>query len=265
MCEEQRIKRNAQDEGAIAVLLAQLEYEIAGHAFKLGMMIEHLEGAADKRQATARALLLICYIKRCCTLFFRKRETDTIPADELRRYIEELAEIAACAGVGAIVTGETGSDIDLRQAEALYSFMHNVMNWATLSEDVKMLVHLEAGSNGITLKILSNESADSFQIDENIMSEVALADGSYLVKDLDTGAGISLSFPVSASIANKDNIGECAFVGLERVTKLARLRTHEVLGERFTMLMRNLRYEDVHDYVALRNQSRGLIGGLQSA
>ena len=55
------------------------------------------------------------------------------------------------------------------------------------------------------------------------------------------------------------------FLSRERVTQKAKMRAHDILGERLTLLLSTLRSERTPDYALLRTLSQGLIDDLRSA
>jgi len=197
LAEEGKIRHAAQEESEKTKLMEQLEGEINSYTIRLSTMIEQLENAVDKPKATARITLLLCYIKRRCNLFFRERETDTLAADELMVYLDELAEMAGYADVTVISTCEIRSDIDLRQSTLFYDFFNNVVYWATWVKGARILANLGIENGNIVLRLLPNEDARSFQMNKTVIAAIASADGKYTVKDLDDGVGLSLSFPSS--------------------------------------------------------------------
>ena len=198
LAEEERIQRALEEENARTQLMTQLEAEIAAHTRKLTAMIENAESAA-------RIVLLLCYIKRRCNLFFRERETrhregeprcsagdPSLPADELAIYIDELAELAGYADVKIIATNQIKAPLDLRRATLFYDFFYNAADWAAGCRCPHMLAHLGPGQ---ALRLLPSEDVRAFQLEDNLAAAIVLAEGTVTVKDLDDAVGISLTFP----------------------------------------------------------------------
>jgi len=159
-------------------------------------MIEQLESNVYKEKATSRVLLLLCYIKRRCNLFFREKEGDTLPADELTVYFDELAEMAGYSGVRIIVTCELKKDIPVRHATLYYDLFYNVIYWTTWSEKTYILAMLGSDNGSNVLRLLPSEDARSFRMGRELLKAIADADGVFVVKELDDDAvGLSLSFP----------------------------------------------------------------------
>jgi len=185
LAEEERVKRAVEEENARTQIMSQLEAEIAAHTARLSAMIENSE-------STARIVLLICYIKRRCNLFFRGRETQLLPADELTVYVDELAELSGYADVRIITTNQLGAPVELRRATLLYDFFYSVVDWATNCTCSSMLTHLGPEQ---ALRLLLSEDARAFQLEESLQAAIASAGGGYAVNDLDGVVSIRLAFP----------------------------------------------------------------------
>lgn len=196
LAEQAQVKRTIEEENARTYLMEQLETEITIHTIKLSAMIEQLDDVSDRSQATARITLLLCYIRRRCSLFFRERENDILPADELTGYFDELAEIAGYSGVRTILTSEIEGQLSVRHTTLLYDFFYNVAFWTTLYANPRLLAHLGTENGSVVLKLLPSEDAKLFQMERSLENAVILAGGTYSVKDLDDAIGLSLSFPI---------------------------------------------------------------------
>jgi len=193
--EEEKTKQAVQAEIEKTALMEQLETEIYGHTIRLSTMIEQLESNVDKERATARVTLLLCYIKRRCNLFFREKEGDTLPADELTVYFDELAEMAGYSQVRIIVKCELKKEIPVRYATLYYDLFYNVIYWATWSDNAYILTMLGSDNGSIVLRLLPSEDARSFRMGRELMKAIRNAGGAFAVKELDDDAvGLSLSF-----------------------------------------------------------------------
>jgi len=195
LAEEEKTKQVIQAEIEKTKLMEQLETEIYGHTIRLSTMIEQLESNVDKEKATARVTLLLCYIKRRCNLFFREKEGDTLPADELTVYFDELAEMAGYSNVRIIVKCELKKEIPVRYATLYYDLFYNVIYWATWSGNAYILTMLGSDNGSIALRLLPSEDARSFRMGRELMKAITNAGGFFAVKELDDDAvGLSLSF-----------------------------------------------------------------------
>ncbi|MCL2060482.1 MAG: hypothetical protein FWH01_15765 [Oscillospiraceae bacterium] len=197
LVEEEKIRRTIDAESARAQLMTQLEVEISGHTAKLSAMIEQLDGMQDRRRAAAEIMLLLCYVKRRCNLFFLEREGRRLLLHNLGAYLDEMAEIALYADVKIIVTqGAEGSGMPVRRATLLYDMFYNVINWAAQLGGTSLLAHVSAEAGSYVLRMLHSEGAGAFRMDNNLEAAIASAGGTYAIKELDDDAvGLSLSFP----------------------------------------------------------------------
>ena len=195
LAEEEKTKQVIQSEIEKTRLMEQLETEISGFTIRLSTMIENLENNVDKEKATARITLLLCYIKRRCNLFFREKEGDTLPADELTVYFDELAEMAGYSGVRGIVTNEIKKDIPVRHATLYYDLFYNVIYWATWLSKSYILAILGSDNGSNALRLLPSEDARSFRMGRELQNAITNANGTFTLKELDDDAvGLSLSF-----------------------------------------------------------------------
>ena len=182
LAEEERMRRRLEEENARTQLITQLESEIAAHTARLTEMVERGESAA-------RIVLLLCYIKRRCNLFFRERETRLLPADELAVYIDELAELAGYANVMIITTNQRKEPLELRRATLFYDFFYQAVDFSAGAGNRDtgvrhMLAHLGPEES---LRILASEDIRA--------AGIASPEGTIVIKDLDGAVGISLRFP----------------------------------------------------------------------
>jgi hypothetical protein len=195
LAEEGKIKQAAQEETEKTRLMTSLGEEISGFTIKLSAMIEQLENTVDKKKATARIILLLCYIKRRCNLFFRQKEADAMQGSELSMYLNELAEMAGYAGIKIVVSGGLHHTIFVRHATIFYDFYYSVLYWATWVKDIIIIAHLGVDSGNVTFVMLPSDDAESFRLGHDVMEAVKAENGIYAVKDIDGDFGLSLSFP----------------------------------------------------------------------
>jgi len=207
LAEEEKTKEILQAEIEKTQLMNQLEDEISNHTIRLSAMIEQLENNADKEKATSRIVLLLCYIKRRCNLFFREKESKMLPADELTVYFDELAEMAGYSGVRIIVTSDLIKDLSVRHATLFYDLFYNVIYWATWSVKPYILIQLSSDEENIILRLLPSENANSFRPGRELRAAIINNNGVYAVKDLDDATGLSLIFGTNM-YTNNDSVPE---------------------------------------------------------
>ena len=103
--------------------------------------IEQIVNVSNRQIFMARIMLLLCYVKRRCNLFFREKESETLPADEITVYVDELAEMAYYSNIKTIVTCVLKTQLPVRLATLFYDFFYNVIHWASWLDDPTILVH----------------------------------------------------------------------------------------------------------------------------
>ena len=194
LAEEGKIKRAAQEEIAKTQLLTQLESEITDYMTKLSNMIDKLNSSPDHKE-TARVALLLCYVKRRCNLFFLERETETLQADELTVYLDEMVEIASYSGVKIILTNELKTPLSVRRATIFYDFFYSVIDWAAKLSCAHILAYLGIEQESVVLRLFPSEDADLFEIEKKLEAATTSAGGNFIIKDLDDAFSLSLSFP----------------------------------------------------------------------
>jgi len=194
LAEEEKVKRIAEEEIAKTQLLENLENDIADYMAKLSDMLEKLKSDNDHKE-NAKAALLLCYVKRRCNLFFLERENETLQADELAVYIDELAEIAAYSGVKIIVANNLKIQLSVRRATLFYDFFYCVIEWAANRDCAHMLAHMGTEQKSVVMRLIPSADADSFSMEKKLEEAIASASGDFIIKDLDDAFSMSLSFP----------------------------------------------------------------------
>ena len=196
LIEEEKIKRAIDAEYNRTLLMAQLEAEITRHTIRLATMIEQLDSMADRNKATDRIVLLLCYIKRRCNLFFLEKESELLSTNELMVYLDEMAEMIEFCDVKVVITSRLEKSIMVRYATLLYDFFYNIIYWATWLDGMNIPVHIGLEEGDIVLRLLMPEDVRSFMMDRTLENAILSAGGTYEFKALDEDAiGISISFP----------------------------------------------------------------------
>jgi len=282
LAEEERIKRAIAEETEKTRLMTELETEISGHTARLSSMIEQLDSAASQPKDTVVLCLLLCYVKRQSSLFFREREADVIPIDEFMVYLDELADIASYADLKIILTGEIKKPISVRKARLFYGFFYNAVDWALSGCCPSIIAHLRAENGSISMRLLPFTDARTFAPDTELSPAIAVEGGAIALTDYDDAYGISLSFPeggeedvtkrwaLTEQLRQqetelklrgdelKDTIANLHFLSREKELQDTKLRTHDILGGWLTMLLHAIRNEQAIDLDMLRIQSRSL-------
>ena len=195
LAEEEKIKRSINKENAKKQLMEQLEAEIAESIEKLSTMIEKLPHSESHSKETTRIALLLCYIKRRCNLFFREKETNTMIADDLVIYIEELSEIAKYSQVQVAIMNEIKGSIAIRYAILFYDFFYSVVDFAIQMDCPYMIEHFEDKEECLIMRLLPSEDIGVFKAEPRLIAAIAAVKGDIVTKELEDTIGISISFP----------------------------------------------------------------------
>lgn len=176
-------------------LMELLNAEMERHLERMNDMIDGLERSNSKQRDIARITLLMCYIKRRCSLFFKEQEGGDMPAEELAVYIDELSEFASYADIRISTVCTAKGSLSPRCGSVMYDFFYSVLD-SCAGEENTLLERL-ADTDGMTeMKLLpsSFDGGEEFMSDE-LKKAVEGVGGTVSVKDLDETAGISLRVP----------------------------------------------------------------------
>ena len=195
LSEEEKIKRAIAEETEKTRLVTELETEISGHIVRLSSMIEQLDSVAGQPKDTVVLCLLLCYVKRQSNLFFREREADAMPIEELAVYLDELADIVSYADIKIIITSEIKKPIPVHKARLFYNFFYDTVDWASNVRCPNVIVHLRAENGSVSMRFLPSADARTFTPDEELSQAIAAEGGDITLTDYDDALGISLSFP----------------------------------------------------------------------
>ena len=174
--------------------------EMERHLERMNDMIDGLERSNNKQRDIARITLLMCYIKRRCSLFFKEQEGGDMPAEELAVYIDELSEFASYADIRISTVCTAKGSLSPRCGSVMYDFFYSVLD-SCAGEENTLLERL-ADTDGMTeMKLLpsSFDGGEEFMSDE-LKKAVEGVGGTVSVKDLDETAGISLRVPKGGKV-----------------------------------------------------------------
>ena len=198
LTEEEKVKRILAEENEKEQLMNQLEAEIAACTSKLTETALKLgtENTAERKETAAWTAVLLCYVKRRCSLFFREQEVKTIPAGELAVYLDELAGIAAYSDKKIIVSSDVRGYLTVRRASLFYSFFCSVIEWTAQQSSPHLLAHLGTRNGAVILRLVSYSDPKDFAADEEFAAAAAEAGGRIELEDLDDASALSFSFPL---------------------------------------------------------------------
>ena len=109
-------------------LFEQMEREISDSVTELSEMIRSLGKNGENSGETARIMLLLCYIKRRCNMYFigsGEGESQNMPCNDLGVYLDELADFASFSGVRCVVNFLLRGELSLTYAVLIYDFVHD--------------------------------------------------------------------------------------------------------------------------------------------
>ncbi len=195
LSQEEKLKRFINEANAKKQLMEQLDAEIAESTEQLSAMIEELPHSENHSKETTGIALLLCYIKRRCNLFFREKETNTIAADVLISYMDELCEIARYSNVQIATANELDVNLTARHATLFYAFFYAVVDLAVQAGSPYIIENLGSEEEFITLRLLPSEDIGIFKPEPRLIAAIAAAKGNVVIKDLENTTGISISFP----------------------------------------------------------------------
>ena len=192
---EEQVKSKLVFIEARTALFSELEAEIEVKTVRLSQWIGELADSGDGELQVARITLLLCYIKRHCSLFFRRREAESMPSDEFVIFMEELVEFAAFAGVKLHIAAKLRCDITAGQAALFYEFLYTALEWAARENCRTLLAALSDGDGSVSMSLLPEVRMAGFCPDGGFLAALPAEGGEMSYKDLDETEGITLAFP----------------------------------------------------------------------
>ena len=174
-------------------LMGLLNAEMERHLDRMNDMIDGLERSKNKQRDIALITLLMCYIKRRCSLFFKEQEGGGMPIEELAVYIDELSEFASYADIRVSTVCSAKGEVSPRCGSVMYDFFYFVIDACT-GEDGTVLEQLVEADGAIEMRLLPS-SFDGRSVSDELSEAIRGIGGSVSVKDLDETAGLSLRVP----------------------------------------------------------------------
>ncbi|NLC65812.1 MAG: hypothetical protein GX752_02570 [Clostridium sp.] len=195
LIEEQKIKKFINEKNEKKQLMEQLEIELAQNIDELTNRIKNLPYSKEESKETTRIALLLCYIKRKSSLFFKEKETDIILIDQLISYKDELVEIAKYSDLEIKSVNKFNGSIDIRYGTLIYDFFYELIDLAIQKGSTYIIESFESDENFFTVKFLPSHDIGSFEKESKIFKSISDANGKIIWKNLEDTIGISLSFP----------------------------------------------------------------------
>ena len=195
LAKEEKIKRSINEKNAKKELIEQLENDIAENIENLSSMIENLEHSENLSIQTTCITLLLCYIKRSSSLFFKEKETNTSNVNELLIYMEELCEIVKYSNVQIAIVNQIKGKLAIRYITLLYDFFYTIADLAVQSSCPYIIVDIGSEEDFITMRILPSVEIGSLDTEQNLLERIKDVKGKVVKKEIEDTIGISLSFP----------------------------------------------------------------------
>lgn len=199
LAQEAAIKRQLSSTRTRVNLFKALDAEIKTYNNDLKEKINALPSNQTNTAEVATITLLLCYIKRRCMLFFRERETSSIPVDEIMVYLDELGEITPYNNLKLHTSSTLLENIPTREATLFYALVYSTLVWAIEGELETMLIQITSEAGLLTLKMMFDETKIDFQAEASLTQSIEAAGGELGLKDMDDTYGISLSFAKGGS------------------------------------------------------------------
>lgn len=192
---EEKIQRTGNEKIAKRQLMDQLEAEITEKITCLSTMIEELEHSENHSMEITRLALLLCYIKRKCSLFFKEQEMRKTESDVLIMYIDELCEIAKYSNVQIVTVKEIEGDLPTRYTTLFYDFFYTVADLALQKECPYIIVDIGREDELISMRLLLSLDIGELKTELKLLEAIAKAKGEIIRKEIEDTIGISISFP----------------------------------------------------------------------
>jgi len=175
---EEIIGRNRVAAKAQIVLFAGMEKTISLHTKKLSDMLRNIPSKEEHKEYMTRVATMVCYIKRCCYLFFLKQKSSYIAARELAIYMDEIAELAQYAGINCRCTCTLSGQISLEQAALMYDFAYAMLDWLFDHNGKSMLVQIEGEKDGgNSMTAMQSAEISAFIPNAGLLTRIEAAGG----------------------------------------------------------------------------------------
>ena len=194
--EEGEVKKRLLAAKANQALFEKLDRDMERRITSLARLIETLPEAEAPGNLTASITLCLCHIKRRCNLFFLALQGEPLAADELRMYLDELAEMARYGGLQTLIRcGQTGG-LQIRSAALCYDFAFETI-FLTLREEASPLMgYLETEGDRLAFRFLPGCDPGQWQFSQELTESVCALGGQIVCKDLDDAFGLCLTLPL---------------------------------------------------------------------
>ena len=176
-------------------MFEQLDRDMERDIASLVRLIGTLSETEHPRNLTAYITLCLCHIKRRCNLFFLARQGEPILGEELRIYLDELAELARYAGLQTLICCGQDGRMEIRTALLCYDFAFETISCALRENASPLMGCLEPEDAHLTFRFLPGGDPGQWQFSAELAAAVAALGGQIACKDLDDAVGICMTIP----------------------------------------------------------------------
>lgn len=177
---------------ALAKLIRQ---QIAEALEQFEEMREQLDSCPDRQLQMGRIALLLCYIKRRCSLVFLQLNDQRMPVEDLTSYLKELNEFACYIGIQITADGPVNDTMLISQAIAIYEFCYRLLDILSASSSSHLIISLQPAGEDMELMVLLPVVSKAVMRRINaIKHDLKKQGGSMTVKVLDDAVGLTLTF-----------------------------------------------------------------------
>ncbi len=173
----------------LQILQAQLEKKTG----ELSALVQKLRENRGEAHSSARIMLLLCYIKRKCNLFFRQGESKSLPASELGVYMAELAEFTRYTGTKFYFSSEAELAVETEIAAFLYDF-YDILVEDSVKYALSTMVRLSEEEDSCCLHCIISGRSERLKLPREMQDFIADRQGRLVWGELGTAFTLRLAF-----------------------------------------------------------------------
>lgn len=201
--EEEEIRHGLEQSRIRRELIDALNLEIKAQTQELSSMASNLELCFDpgrRKQLISEMMIMLCYIKRRCNLFFRQKESELFSTEELVHYMKELSDLTDYTVVKTVFI----SNIRMQLCGELISFLYDFYFYMTkrsLEKSIPMMVRFLGQNQSVRLEFLIAGEIETESFPEKFASFLPAYGGYLEKKDCGDSMILQLIFPLASRIA----------------------------------------------------------------
>ena len=171
------ISRNLATAKAQIALFAGMEHTIHRHTECLSAMLHNIPTGKGRKEYLTRVAMKVCYIKRCCQLFFSEQKATHMETHELAAYLDELAEFAQHAGINCCCVCTFRGRAPLIYITLIYDFVHSVLDWLFEHNGKSMLIQISRKNSSIAVTVMQPADISEFIPDSELLAKAKAVGG----------------------------------------------------------------------------------------